>query len=589
MGDTFLIGIVLQYFSFKDRIRLGLLSKLFKECVQKSFSNETITKEILISLNIRNENLYWFRYAHEIDIYKVSKYITKNEKALKKRSNTLFTDKGLAHLTDVYSIRIESRKVTDTGLSYLTKAKKIYLYLEYNNRITDEGLKYLANAEHITLVLNFKITDDGLKYLENVPSIDIRRFSDVHTQTWYYRSNNMNAISVTGNGISYLKNASYLKLAHIPCKEDTLVEFKNLKCLRLYNIPHVSDNSLYHMASLERLEIDSMKNISFDFLKHIGNSLIDLKIRHEKVEDTLSSYANLSCCTNLRSFSLHHCNINEADLQICLRRQIESIELDNCVNITFKGLIHFKDNLKILKYTPRNFNLNHNLKAALDDETLMNFTSLEELTLNCQTYLKGTFLPYLKNLRILRLNSYSRLFEWKNLENLHLKEINAVVSSDSIFSYIRTCEIIKLDIQPNFHAKNSSPFWDIPKHFNSLKHLTLRSVGNWKDKRTCCSLKRIFPHNTRISFHGVEEYHGISFKGTKSDFIFLINQERERMKKRAAMTPEQKTIETMGKRMKKMRMEILALRKRVCDNDCCQCSRPEASSDDLFIRSSYEE
>ncbi len=81
------------------------------------------------------------------------------------------TDTGLAQLTGIQSLHLNSVNITDAGLKYLSGIQSLHLK---SVNITDAGLKYLSGIKELTCVED-GITDDGLQFLKGIKILRLPR------------------------------------------------------------------------------------------------------------------------------------------------------------------------------------------------------------------------------------------------------------------------------------------------------------------------------------------------------------------------------------------------------------------------------
>jgi hypothetical protein len=141
---------IFNYFSTKELLNYRLLSKKFKEIIERSLKFRPIrcTNKV--------ENLSMFQYVEKIDL----------------QMCRLITDNMLKDLKNVTCINLYGcSEITDTVLKYLKNIKEINL--AGCHKITDNGLKKLKNVKFIDISYCHKITSEGLVHFNKYPTVVI--------------------------------------------------------------------------------------------------------------------------------------------------------------------------------------------------------------------------------------------------------------------------------------------------------------------------------------------------------------------------------------------------------------------------------
>jgi beta-lactamase regulating signal transducer with metallopeptidase domain len=229
---------------------------------------------------------------------------------------TQATDEGLRHLAGMTSLRevrlLDSRLVTDAGISHLKDCRDLEVLQVLNSQIGDESLRMLRKMPNL-ISLNLagtQITDKGLRYLSKLSRLEILRLS--HTR-------------VTDEGLSYLIDLPLKTLGLIRCAITDagaahIAKLSNLEVL-LLGWTRVTDLGLLNFVDLPLKEIGLSRTRITDAgavdLSEIS-TLENLLIGMTPLTD--ASLVDLSRLEGLKSISLPYSISADARKQLQLDR-----------------------------------------------------------------------------------------------------------------------------------------------------------------------------------------------------------------------------------------------------------------------------
>lgn len=213
--------------------------------------------------NITDEGFQYFENSSEIHLHNTD-HISPN---------------SFKYLKNVQKLRLGcEHNLTDKhikNLQYCEKLKSIHFW--YSPKITNKSFKYLSNIEEINLG-NTNITDEGLKYLHklkkltNNPHITENSFQYLTNLRSYHDKSN---IKLTDKGLEYLQNIHTLHIYGEYITDDGLMFLQNIHNLhidKLKNNCKITDNGLkYISGTIENIHLDCPTNITNDGLKYLKN------------------------------------------------------------------------------------------------------------------------------------------------------------------------------------------------------------------------------------------------------------------------------------------------------------------------------
>lgn len=132
-----------------------------------------------VELRYRNEkpfimNIYKDSNINNDDLKYLQNEVISNNLEILGLHNQSITDEGVKYIVKLKRIRdlgIVECQLTDKGMEYIGKLENIEELDLSNTKITDEGLKYLRNLKKLQVLtlMYTKIGDKGIEYIKDLP------------------------------------------------------------------------------------------------------------------------------------------------------------------------------------------------------------------------------------------------------------------------------------------------------------------------------------------------------------------------------------------------------------------------------------
>jgi len=167
------------------------------------------------------------------------------------------SDEGLVHLPEVEELQLPRVTLTEFGLRYLRKIRKLSVWIT-----TNEGLAQLGKSsrfEVLTIDIWNWISVDGFKHLKNLKSLQINTKSDCITDDVLSKLPNLKVLTLHDN-----RTITWRGLAQLT----------ELTELRMIQNPNDFRKALPYLKSLRVLKLDADTSIRNDDLKNIPNVLV---------------------------------------------------------------------------------------------------------------------------------------------------------------------------------------------------------------------------------------------------------------------------------------------------------------------------
>ena len=415
------------------------------------YSNNLIYK--LHELNLLQTIILYFNQSQILQIRLVCKILNELFKTIwcKKELITFYNsidEKTMKSFDYMENFNFYKNNISDVFLSY---SFNIYFLITQYSQITDIGLSYLKSSKEINISGCTKITNEGLYYLKNIKSIVIS-----------------NCRQITDEGISNFKNLISIDLTNcIEITDKTLFYLKNIKQIILNGCNKITDNGLEYIQNAQKVSIKNCDNITdkgVSFLKAITIFFDNcIKITNN----------GLYFLPNIKEISLVNCNITDEGIKYL--KNIDYLNISNCIQITDKGLSYLENVKKIKlsnckKITKIGIQKLQKLKYLIfhnyDLQYFEIFSSLKSLDLKYCSTIRDIHFVYFKNIEIIGLSccQYITGEGFINLNKVKQLDISecSLINESHIF-YLTNITLLNISKCKNIPHLYNSPIYELKK------------------------------------------------------------------------------------------------------------------------------